>query len=346
MTVLSERVRAVMEAHWQPEGYTVPNAAVYPFAWLWDSCFHVVIWAALGEEDRAVAELAHVFRCQNERTGFVPHIDYQRAPDHLRDFWGQPNVSTVTQPPMYGHAIAELRRRGVAVPGELVERAARGVEYFLRERRHRSGLVAAVHPWETGCDDSPRFDHWGADDVARWYDVKGALVTAPECVAFDCAPVSLSALVAWNGALLGLDTSALVDALASRWDAAAQTWVDGGDGERSSGRSRTLEALLPLLVLEESSALAQITDPDAFGAPFGPCSVHRAEPSFDGRRYWRGPVWPQLAYLLWLAGADVAETSVRGASASGLAEYWDGDDGTGLGAIPQSWSGLAMLMEP
>ena len=69
-----------MEAHWQPEGYTVPNAVTYPFAWLWDSCFHAVIWAALGDDDRALTELAHVFRCQDERTGFVPHIDYQRAP--------------------------------------------------------------------------------------------------------------------------------------------------------------------------------------------------------------------------------------------------------------------------
>jgi hypothetical protein len=334
-----------MEAHWQPEGYTVPNAVTYPFAWLWDSCFHAVIWAALGDDTRALTELAHVFRCQDERSGFVPHIDYQRAPEHLRTFWGRSDSSTVTQPPMYGHAIAELRRRGIDVPDAVVERAVRGVEFFLRERMHPSGLIAIAHPWETGCDDSPRFDHWGADDVRRWYDVKGALVTAPAGQAFDCAPVSLSALVAWNGTLLGVDTSTLIDALASRWDDAAKTWVDGGDSEQSSGRSRTLEGLLPLLVLARPEAMAQITAADAFGAPYGPRGVHRAERSFDARRYWRGPVWPQLAYLLWLAGADVAETSVRGASASGLAEYWDGDDGTGLGAIPQSWSGLALLME-
>jgi hypothetical protein len=346
MTVLSDRVRAVMEAHWQPEGYTVPNAVTYPFAWLWDSCFHAVIWAALGDDHRALTELSHVFRCQDERSGFVPHIDYQRTPDHLREFWGQSNASTITQPPMYGHAIAELRRRGIAVPDDVVERAVRGVEFFLRERTHPSGLVAIVHPWETGCDDSPRFDHWGADDVARWYEMKGALVTEPESVAFDCAPVSLSALVAWNGALLDLDTSELIAAIAVRWDVDALTWVDAGASEHSSGRSRTLEALLPVLVIDQPGAIEQITDAASFGAPFGPRGVHREEPSFDARRYWRGPVWPQLAYLLWRAGAEGAETSVRGASVSGLAEYWDADDGTGLGAIPQSWSGLAVLMEP
>ena len=57
-----------------------------------------------------------------------------------------------------------------------------------------------------------------------------------------------------------------------------------------------------------------------------------------------GPVWPQLAYLLWLAGAPVADTSVRGAETSGLSEFWDPDDGTGLGASPQSWTCLAIVM--
>jgi glycogen debranching enzyme len=64
-------------------------------------------------------------------------------------------------------------------------------------------------------------------------------------------------------------------------------------------------------------------------------------------------VWPQLAYLLWVAlvraGEDdaaevVRTTSVAGAVESGLAEYWNGDTGAGLGAIPQSWTGLALLM--
>ncbi|HEV3227491.1 MAG TPA: hypothetical protein VGZ52_11675, partial [Acidimicrobiales bacterium] len=217
MTVLRDRVRAVMEAHWQPEGYTVPNAVTYPFAWLWDSCFHSLIWAALGDADRAVTELRHVFRCQDERTGLVPHVDYEREPDFLRGFWGQSGSSTITHPPMYGHAIAELTRLGIDVPRDAVERAVAGVEYFLRERTHPSGLVAIVHPWETGCDDSPRFDHWGAADTTSWYEFKGALVSG--ATAIDCAPVSLSALVAWNGAHLHVDTSALVRALATRWDA-------------------------------------------------------------------------------------------------------------------------------
>ena len=97
----------------------------------------------------------------------------------------------------------------------------------------------------------------------------------------------------------------------------------------------------------------ELTDVKALGGNFGPTGVHRAEPAFAARSYWRGPSWPQLDYLLWLglrragrheAAATVAQATVAGAAKSGLAEYWDSDDGTGLGAIPQSWAGLSLLM--
>jgi hypothetical protein len=299
----------------------------------------------LGDADRALTELAHVFRLQ-DADGFVPHVDYQRAPLHLADFWGRVEGSSITQPPMAGHAVAELRRQGIDVPDELAAKAGRHLSYLLRERRHRSGLIAIHHPWETGCDDSPRFDHWGAANPSRWYEVKGELVTVRPSPSFDCAPVSLAALVAWNQReLTGAADASLVDALAARWDPARTTWVDAGAASETSGRTRTLEGLLPLLVLDEPAALAAITNPDAFGGTFGPAGVDRREPVFDPSRYWRGPVWPQLAYLVWRAGAPVGDGTVAGALRSGLAEYWNPDDAAGLGAIPQSWTGLALLME-
>ncbi|MGH9186465.1 MAG: MGH1-like glycoside hydrolase domain-containing protein, partial [Acidimicrobiales bacterium] len=79
MTVLREQVRHVMERHWRPAGFTAPNEARYPYRWLWDSCFHAVIWVELGEAERALAELRHLFRYQDD-LGFVPHIDYEEDP--------------------------------------------------------------------------------------------------------------------------------------------------------------------------------------------------------------------------------------------------------------------------
>jgi hypothetical protein len=347
----------MMHAHWRAEGYTVPNTTVYPWQWLWDSCFHALVWAALGEPDRAVAELRTALADQDE-LGFVPHVRYPApGPQPHAAFWGRASSSSITQPPMYGHAVAELARRGVDVPDDVVDRAVAGVRFLLEHRaRDGDGLVTVVHPWETGCDDSPRWDHWcdpGGWDRRRWYDVKGTLLTTVErspCgspvanPAFAVAPAGFNALVAFNAAELGLRSEAeeLAAALDRRWDGQRQTWVDG---DHPSGRIRTVDALLPVLVSRRwrPEALAQIDDLAAFGGRFGPPAVHRAEPTFEPRSYWRGPVWPQLTYLLAVAGAPVAERLVAGAEASGLAEYWHPDTGEGLGASPQSWTGLAMV---
>lgn len=330
-----------MEAHWRPEGFTVPHAGTYPFRWLWDSCFHSVIWLALGDADRAVAELTFALSVQ-EPDGFVPHVHYVGAPDHHARFWGRPLVSSIGQPPIAGHAVATLERAGVDVPAALRARASRAVSWWWRERRHPSGLIAARHPWETGCDDSPRFDHWGAADRARWFDVKGELVSG-RGAGFDCAPVGLSALVAFDARELGLDPPPeLVDAIAARWDGEARTWVDAGDAATTSGRIRTLEGLLPLLVDPRPDAFASL---DEHAAPYGPRGVHADEVAYEPDRYWRGGVWPPLAYLLALAGAaGVREPTIAGALTSGLAEWWDPDTAVPGGAVPQSWAGLALVL--
>jgi hypothetical protein len=328
-----------MDAHWRPEGFTVPHAMTYPFRWLWDSCFHSLIWLALGDAERAVAELAFTLSVQDE-DGFVPHLHYVADPDHHASFWGRSGVSTISQPPIAGHAVATLERAGVDVPAEVRERAERAVSWWWRERRHPSGLIAVRHPWETGCDDSARFDHWGAADRARWFDVKGELVQSGGA-GFDCAPVGLSALVAWDARELGLDPPpGLVDAVASRWDGALGTWVDGGDGASTSGRTRTLEGLLPLLAVPDPGVPI-----DDYLAPFGPRGAHPDDPSYEPDRYWRGGVWPQLAYLLACAGIrSVSAPTVAGAETSGLAEWWHPETGAAGGAVPQSWTGLVLLL--
>ncbi len=153
---------------------------------------------------------------------------------------------------------------------------------------------------------------------------------------------------------------AIVDGLAARWDGDRATWVDVTDrATASSSRVRTADALLPLLVTSPTapaaaSAWSAVTDPDAFAAPYGPRGVDRREPVYEPDRYWRGPCWPQLGYLLWAAARrhgradearELAASIRRGVVRSGLAEYWNADTGVGGGAIPQSWAGVALLLD-
>jgi len=372
---LEATVRQTLDAHWVAEGYAAPHATVYPWQWLWDSCFHVLVWLELGEVDRAQRELVTAFGPQTA-SGFVPHINYVRSPGFHYDLWGRRDGSSITQPPMYGYAAAELARAGHQPTEEVLAAATAGLRFLLDHRRNPSGLVRVCHPWETGADDSPRWDdHCPGDfDRDRWRITKDRLVslfeTGPDGEAltnpaFDVAPVGFNALVAFNAReLAGItgddrladDAKVLAGALADRWDPVLGTWVDECSDTSGSSSSRTTEGLLPLLVETAPGRAAkvvdQLLDPTAHGAPFGPTGVHRAEPSFDPRAYWRGPVWPQIAYLLVLAvaphsptaAATLARATVAGAWSSSLAEYWDPDTGEGLGALPQSWSGLALVL--
>jgi hypothetical protein len=273
--------------------------------------------------------------------------------------------------------VAELVRSGTPPPDEVVAAAAAGLRFLMEQRdRDDSGLVLLCHPWESGADDSPRWDDRcpGGFDIGRWRAEKDRLVTtigfsadgSPlRNPAFPVASASFNALVAFNAGELasvtgndGLAAAAdeLAAALDARWDDDLRTWVDAGPTADGSGRCRTADALLPLLVTADSTKAARVVadllDPVAHGGPWGPTGVHRAEPIFDPAGYWRGPVWPQLAYLLVLgavrfdpdAAEQLAATTVAGAWASGLAEYWHPDTGEGLGATPQSWTGLALLL--
>jgi hypothetical protein len=274
---------------------------------------------------------------------------------------------------MYGHAVAELVRLGIHPGEEVVVRAGRGLAFLLhRRRRTPAGLVELCHPWESGCDDSPRWDDAmpGLSPEER-FEWKGALVASIERAPggaplhnprFTVGSTGFSALVAWNALELVTVTGderlaaaarELAEAVDERWDPAIATWVDDGATVTGSGRVRTLDALLPALLHPRPEVFAELLDPGAYAAPCGPRGVHAGEPTFDPVAYWRGSAWPQLAYLLWLAatssGSDDARSALlrstlTGVDRSGYAEHWVADTGAPLGAVPQSWSTLVLAM--
>jgi hypothetical protein len=340
--------------------------------WLWDSCFHAIAWSRLGDP-RGVEELESVLSAQLP-SGFVPHMGYLTKPEASLALWHSPGRSDITQPPMYGHALRVLAARGFAVE-HLHSAATAGLDYLLEHRRDPgSGLIRVLHPWETGCDDSPRWDGWqqAPFNERRWNKKKRELVRSIRLrdgaawanPGFDVGSAGFSALVAFNAHELGEATSnqgllakasALAKAIDGHWVDARRTWSDVClAGPRSTSTVRTLDALFGVLVsqsqLHLDRAFAEIFDRRAFWRPYGPSGTAADEPSYDPGSYWRGDAWPQELYLVMVAAqrqgrhlqaGRLAEKLVLGCIGSGYAERWDSETGAGLGAIPQGWAAVA-----
>jgi hypothetical protein len=165
------------------KSWTKPAPSLYPHQWSWDSAF-IALGLAHVDNRRATDELDTLFTGQWS-TGKVPHIVFNPEappksyfPDAERwnssalseDAPSGPRTSGLCQPPV--HAIA-VRRIWQTARRKDEERVARARSFLSGNYRrlfawHRylatardpegSGLVTIYHPWESGTDNSPRWD--------------------------------------------------------------------------------------------------------------------------------------------------------------------------------------------
>lgn len=368
-------VPQIMNRNWRSDHhYSMPSSGTYPWMWLWDSCFHAIIYATLGDE-RALQEANSVFHWQTA-DGMVPHMGYQADESFGRSAWRGKGASVLTQPPMYGHMLRVLHDQGLNVE-PLLDRATAGIRFLFRERRFTSGLIGVVHPWESGADDSPRWTPWSPEGTgsAEWRRHKDRFVSSLDVnehgaslsnPLFTVAPASFNALVAFNAleiaavsndAELRNGAIELSEVLDSFFNADLHTWPDTASDGTTVSAIRTLDGLLPVLVSQRADRVEQTlcltVDPAAFGAPFGPCGVDQRESLFDPDAYWRGAAWPQLTYLFHVAASRAGHSDVRDALAdhairaairSNFAEFLNPLSGVGHGATYQSWACLPIVM--
>jgi hypothetical protein len=182
MTTLTEHAIEILREN-DRGTYTVPTKGLYPFQWNWDSCL-----TALGQrhfdEARAWTEVetlfAHQWPC-----GMVPHIVFHKHDDGYfpgPDVWatGRPvPTSGITQPAVAGFALrrlydrAEDRAQATARARALLPKVAAWHRWFYATRDPAGeGLVAIIHPWESGRDNSidwdQAFDRVPTDGIAPY----------------------------------------------------------------------------------------------------------------------------------------------------------------------------------
>ena len=396
--------------------YTVPTRGLYPFQWNWDSCL-----SALGfghfDEARAWTEIETLFEHQWD-DGMVPHIvfhvlddGYFPGPDVWRTGRDVP-TSGITQPPVAGFAVQRLFERSQDEDAArtraraLLPKIAAWHDWFFRCRDpHGTGLVALIHPWESGRDNSVDWDaafervptegvepftrrdtqHANPDhrptqaqyeryiwllqlfrglgwDNTQLHDASPFRIVDPGFNAIllrscsdlaDLADALGETEIAARSRAQAEQGLAALDTLWSDthgqylcWDRAAGEPVDSP----SIGGLLTAFAAIPG---PRAAALARRIDDLGRKVGYVVPSHDPDAPEFDGLRYWRGPVWLIVNYMIadGLARAGeratverITSDSLRLIEESGFAEYYDPNTAEPCGGDSFTWT-AAMVIE-
>jgi glycogen debranching enzyme len=418
-----EAARAVLAAN-DRGGYTVPTAGLYPFQWNWDSAF-VAMGFATWDCDRALAELEHLARGQWP-DGMIPHIVFHRPSETYfpgPGVWGTearirpggPATSGLTQPPVFATALRfiweSMLEEGRREHRDRVTRLHRAAlawhRWWISARDpERTGLVAVLHNWETGSDNSPawdtalarvptttstairRRDTGHVDPAMRPSDVDYQryvhLVDAYRAAGWDpprqwavapfkVAEVQTTAILARAtedlaalASALGEDRDAaelrdmherLCAGLVRQWRPALGRFVSHDLVAGRDIEGQTHAGFVPLIALDlDGSPCAALTAEMTrwlADVQLGLPTVPRSSPEFEAQRYWRGPVWAIMNWLLILGlrrngRSDLGERLRAGTLAAiegtGFAEHFDPLTGDGGGGSSFSWTAAAYLV--
>ncbi|HEV2566198.1 MAG TPA: trehalase family glycosidase [Microvirga sp.] len=149
----------------------------------------------------------------------------------------------------------------------------------------------------------------------------------------------------------------LCEGLARRWRPTLSRFVNL---DLISGRdieTPTQAAFIPLvaLTLDEAQRNAVTAEIERWlaGMVVGVPSTPAFSPAFEPKRYWRGPVWAVVNWLICdglrrNGSAELArrieQTTVRAIETAGFCEYFDPTTGEGLGGDTFSWTAAAYMV--
>ncbi len=359
-----------------PFGYTCPSPGHYPWQWYWDSCFAAIAWRHV-DPARSRVELGSLLGAARA-DGFIGHTVFWNTPLHgLRRHTynvvgDHPLMTSSIQPPLLAWAWL------IAVGDPRSEpRIGAQVDWLERNRDlDGDGLIWIVQPDESGLDASPQFDPvWRSRAHSRpgfvtlvhrnrrlRYDARRILAGGGPV----CCEVATNVLYALSRLALG--RSSLTPAIVERmYDEASGLFAPLARPHPDGRIPVTWTALAPLALPDLPEPIGHrlveqhLLDPARFWLPAGLPSVAADEPSFQRddagpwrqHRYWRGPMWVNATWLVWLGlrrlgyleQADVLATRTAAAiSRSGLREYYDPYDGVGMGQAQFAWSALILEM--
>lgn len=103
---------------------------------------------------------------------------------------------------------------------------------------------------------------------------------------------------------------------------------------------------------KQAAAMADLIDDWLGATKVGLSSTHPSSPRYESQRYWRGPVWIHINWMIALGAADYGYSEIARrlqdaardcVTAAGFWEYFDAESGAGCGGDNFSWTAATAL---
>lgn len=283
----------------------MPTKAFYVGIWLWDSALHAIAYRHIAPE--LARDQIRVMLAQQLPDGMLPDVVFDEGIVAEID---HPIHGRVTKPPILAWSALKIHELEPDIDflAEIYDPLVRCNDWWFEHNDDdRDGIVQYTHPYSSGLDDSPLWDH-------------GMPVESPDINTYLYIQMMSLAEIA---VLIGKpgEEKEWTDRAQKHLTRMVEGLWDEADGsfqakhDKKTIPVKTPFNLYPLWTGQLPRSIAdrlldRLKDPEEFWGAFGLPTVAFNDPAFDPDKMWRGPVWANINYFFVEALEKVGESQL------------------------------------
>jgi len=310
----------------------VPSKSSYVGTWLWDSALHAIAYRHIDAE--LARDQVRVMLARQLPDGMLPDAIFDEG---VVAEIGHPFPGRVTKPPIMAWAVLKIHELhpDVNFLREVYESLVRENQWWFKYNDDdKDGVVQYTHPYSSGLDDSPLWDH-------------GMPAESPDInTHLQIQMMSLAKIAEFIGkADDAMQWYKKADTLTQRM--IEHLW------DEEAGYFQVLHSESPIPVLTPFNLLplwtgqlpdkmnkcliGHLKNPDEFMGRYMLPTVAYRDPAYSPNKMWRGPVWANINYFFVEALQKIGQVELAAqlrertleiiASQPGISEYYDSSTG-------------------